>query len=475
MAFDLFDYQEEAVGKAVDALQEGRTPCIVIPTGGGKTAIMAELARISLEQEVPVIAVAHRLEIVRQMQRSFSMHLGKQPQLITKDLTTPERDVTIAMVQTLIRRKHIIQRMQGRLLLLDECHHALSKSWKKLREDLAPFATAGLTATPVQPSGKGLGHKGGFDELIIGPHPEELMERGFLCGYRLIASDMEVDREGLTVRAGDYVVEELQERVKPLSGSIVRDWLEHNPKRHRTIAVGVSVAHAHDLRQLYRDAGISAETVDGKTSSADRDRIFADFRAGRLEVLVACAVIDEGLDVPEATVLQNTRSTRSIRLWRQLVGRVLRKSPGKEEAIIIDHSGSWRDLPLPHERIDWTLEGKAQSARKWNQQVVRDPLTKKVTILTRVVEVKDQLAQVANFGKTPEERREREVKSLQKTIALIERGVVPATMIRQHMRSHEHFEEPELAAIRRIANLPEAWPNWEGWEEAISMAPRPMP
>ena len=83
--------------------------------------------------------------------------------------------------------------------------------------------------------------------------------------------------------------------------------------------------------------------MDGTTPAPERDRIFADFRSGAITVLCACAVVDEGLDVPEATCLQLLRPTRSLRLYRQLIGRVLRPAEGKEEAIIIDHGGSVGD------------------------------------------------------------------------------------------------------------------------------------
>jgi superfamily II DNA or RNA helicase len=154
---------------------------------------------------------------------------------------------------------------------------------------------------------------------------------------------------------GDFRVSDMEAKVVDINGDVVRDWRRFNPEGHRTIAVGVSVLHAYELMRLYREAGITAEAVDGKTPAGERKAIFARFRSGATTVLCACAVIDEGLDVPEATCLQITRPTASIRLYRQLIGRVLRPAPGKTEALIIDHTDNWERMPLPDAVIDWSL------------------------------------------------------------------------------------------------------------------------
>jgi type I site-specific restriction endonuclease len=112
--------------------------------------------------------------------------------------------------------------------------------------------------------------------------------------------------------------------------------------------------------------------VDGNTPKPERAAIFQRFRTGDTTVLCACAVIDEGLDVPEATVLQITRPTASLRLWRQLIGRVLRPAPGKAEALIIDHTDNWRRLPPPDAAMEWKLNAEVQEPREARQLVISD-------------------------------------------------------------------------------------------------------
>jgi superfamily II DNA or RNA helicase len=179
-------------------------------------------------------------------------------------------------------------------------------------------------------------------------------------------------------RGGDFATADMEKRVVEINGDIVRDWRRFNPQSARTICVGVSVEHAHTVAALFRAEGIAAEAVDGKTPKPQRAAIFNRFRNGDTVVLCACAVVDEGLDVPEATVLQITRPTASLRLWLQLLGRVLRPAPGKAEALIIDHTDNWRRLPAPHRTIDWQLNQKEQKPRSAKQAVL-DPDTLEVT------------------------------------------------------------------------------------------------
>ena len=382
MAFELRDYQQALVNEAQEHLRTGGVPCVVAPTGAGKTVLLAELARLALERGERVVTVAHRQEIVLQIVKSLRAHLGTRVgiEVVTAGSTARwNRQITVGMVPTLARRTKHLGALAGCTLLQDECHHAGATSWVRVTEALRPNRRAGLTATPVRPNGSGLGDEGGFTALVLGPHADQLMAMGALCRYRLFAAPKSIDTKGLRKRAGDFATADLERKVIEISGQVVPDFLRFNPERRSTIAVGVSVQHAHQLAALYQAAGISAAVVDGETPTAQRNRIFADFRSGQITVLCACAVIDEGLDVPEATVLQVTRPTASLRLWRQLVGRVLRPAEGKTHAILIDHTDNWRRLPLPDARIEWELNPERQ-AKAERRQLELDPVTQEVVV-----------------------------------------------------------------------------------------------
>jgi DNA repair protein RadD len=356
----------------------------VAPTGAGKTVLMAETARRSLARGERVVAVCHREEIAEQIISAFTHHLGRRTFIDVIRSGSRSRmnaPVTVGMVPTMSRRLERLGALQGATLLMDEAHHAGSNSWDDVTQAIAPGLRCGFTATPIRPNGQGLGDQGGFTRLHVGPHPAELMAMGHLCRYRMFAAEVEVAGRGLSRRSGgDYKTRDLEaaKSAAGINGEIVRDWLRYNPQRLRTIAVGVSVDDCHAMAKRYQASGIAAEVVDGKTPKGIRKAIFQRFREGVTTILCACAVVDEGLDVPEATVLQLTRATHSIRLYRQLCGRVLRTAPGKGMAIIIDHTDNWKRLPPPDYPIEWELFMKRAEQKPGSTQI--NPVSREVEI-----------------------------------------------------------------------------------------------
>ena len=398
--FTLRDYQTRLADSGDAAMLQGQRPCMVAPTGAGKTVILAELARRALARGEQVVVICHREEILTQIVASLQRHLGQQEviaMVTAGSRPRMDRRVVVGMVPTMVRRLKMLEQLRGCTLLADECHHAPSPTWRKVIEAAQPQRFGGLTATPVRPDGKGLGDEEMFDLLINGPEANELMAAGKLCRYRLFAAPHRIDTRGMRKRGGDFAVADMERRVVEIQGEIVRDWRQLNPRAERTICVAVSVDHAHQVAEQFRDEGVAAEAVDGNTPKPERRGIFDRFRAGQITVLCACAVIDEGLDVPEATCLQILRPTASIRLWRQLIGRVLRPAADKPEALIIDHTDNWRRLPPPDAEMNWKLNGEVQEPRKKRSTVI-DPETGEVTegepIETEVKETGAQLVEI---------------------------------------------------------------------------------
>ena len=382
MTFILRADQAALSARIEAALAAGSRPCAVAPTGAGKTVLIAETARLALARRERVVAIAHREEIISQIIASLRRHLG--PHVRIEAITAGCRSryqapVTVGMVPTLARRLPQLAALRGATLLADEAHHMGSTTWGAVTEAIAPGRLCGFTATPVRPDGKGLGDVSAFTELIVGPQPGELMAAGHLCRYRIFAAPRQMDTKGMRKRGGDFTVADMEKRVVEINGDIVSDWRRFNPQGLRTICVGVSVDHAHIVAGLYREEGITAEAVDGTTQKGQRAAIFQRFRSGETTVLCACAVVDEGLDVPEASCLQMTRPTASLRLYRQLVGRVLRPAAGKEEALILDHTDNWRRLPAPDAAIDWQLNQEVQQSKDPQRQLNIDPITNEVT------------------------------------------------------------------------------------------------
>jgi superfamily II DNA or RNA helicase len=343
-------------------------------------------------------------------------------------------------------------------VLVHNCHHIQAKTYQEIIVAMQPAFFAGASATPITPTGAGLG-KFGITKLILGPQPKQLMDDGSLCKYKMFGGDdAVVDTEGVATRGGDYKKEEIEERIVKVQGDFLRDLLHFNPKLHPTITVTISVEHAHRIAEEYKAHGISAEVVIGTTSDRDRDYAFERFTAGDLKVIVSVALIDEGLDLPAATCLQLIRPTRSLRLWKQLIGRVLRTDPSNPDkvALIIDHGNCWRNLPLPHEPIDWTLEGKVKFKKarlhlNVDKEVVEKPEKPERALVAQGDRKEMRELSIEDLY---EQRIQKRVKAAKKNLYLVEAKHFNPAILWPFANSPEGLTGEQRRRVERCLGLP---------------------
>ncbi len=217
------------------------------------------------------------------------------------------------------------------LLVIDEAHHAAADGWTRAMRQW-PGSVVGMTATPWRLSEKeGFEHL--FDDLIRGPQTAELQDRGFLCRSHVIVPPSEQQIAGGTLaRTGDYTEGGIERanRNRPdvMTAGALAFWRKHAIGQP-TIAYAVSVDHAHNLVAIFNDAGIPSAAIVTDTSPEQRNRAIAEFREGRIRVLVNVLVATEGFDLPDASCIIIARPTMSLALYLQMVGRGLRpKSDG---------------------------------------------------------------------------------------------------------------------------------------------------
>lgn len=456
--FNLRDYQHNLSALTVEHMNEGGAPCLVSPTGSGKTVMLAEITRLYRQWGYQVILAAHRNEIIKQLAASCRKHCNEPVGFYTAKRMTEDRGIMVTMMPTLARRREAIPTFRGRVLLLDECHHIQAKTYQEIIREMQPAFFAGASATPITPTGAGLG-KFGITKLILGPQPKQLMDDGSLCKYKMFGGDdAVVDTEGVATRGGDFKKEEIEERIVKVQGDFLRDLLHFNPDLHPTITVTISVEHAHRIAEEYKAQGISAEVVIGTTSDRDRDYAFERFTAGDLKVIVSVALIDEGLDLPAATCLQLIRPTRSLRLWKQLIGRVLRTDPKNPDkvALIIDHGNCWRSLPLPHEPIDWTLEGKVKIKNtkfhlNTEKEVVEKPDKPERLLLARGDRRELRELSIEDLY---EQRIQKRVKSAKRNLYLVEAKNFNPSILWPWASSPEGLSNDQRRRVERCLGLP---------------------
>jgi DNA repair protein RadD len=356
----LRDYQHDTMTRIQAAIEEGHCNLLlVVPTGGGKTVIAAELILRFVTAGKPVLIIVHREELVAQMAEKLDA-LGIDYGIIKAGHPTrPEAPVQIASIQTLHARCVRSSRMEmppAALVVFDEGHHSVANTWRDVAEHYASAGAVifGMTATPCRSDGRGLGNVYGV--LIEGPTISQLVKDGWLVPADYYAP-YEPDLKNVKLVAGDYSESQLAERMNKqhLVGDIVGHYFRLNATRRPTVVFAVNVAHAANITKEFRLHGVLAEIVHGSTPLDERRAILAKLDRGEIDVVVNCMVLTEGWDQPKVSCLILARPTKSLGLFRQMVGRVLRPYPGKENALIIDHAGAVHEHGRVEDDIEWSL------------------------------------------------------------------------------------------------------------------------
>jgi superfamily II DNA or RNA helicase len=388
-------YQVRDVGKLHAATAEGGNPLYVLPTGGGKTVVIAALAAKWEAEGKRSLIIAHRREIVQQTENTL-LKFGVTPRVIAAGTAVVGGDdesdasclTTLAMIPTLARRcaKHLKKKSSdghdGRpyfdppidFVVVDEAHHAVASSYGATLESACSEAKlVGVTATPYRTDGKGLS-RSGFDRIVKGPSISELIKAGFLVQPRLVVQKF-IDTKDVAITRGDYDLAELSEKARAATQSIVDHFLDRAvlPSDNKSSGGGgggkakplevrkalffaVDVTHSKDLHDELVRRGVRAEHIDAKTPVAERDEILAAFRNGSVQALTNCMIATEGFDAPQCSAVVLCRPTLSRTLYMQMVGRGLRSSLGKKDCLFLDCSKLVEAHGLPTDPTHFSLE-----------------------------------------------------------------------------------------------------------------------
>ncbi|RKJ78819.1 DEAD/DEAH box helicase [Pyramidobacter sp. CG50-2] len=350
----LRDYQQRAIVMLYSWLaRNAGNPCIVAPTGSGKSWIIAALCEDILRQwpDSRILILSHVKELLSQDADKIVQAWPDAPVgLYSAGLNHRDVDrITVAGIQSVWRRPKELGKVD--LAIVDEAHlinHSDSGMYRSLLKDLKErnplLRIVGLTATPYR-LGHGLiteGENRIFDGLIEPVTIAELVAGGSLAPLRSKLPAKTLDVEGVHKRGGEYVESELQLAVDTDANNaeIVRETISRAGDRKAWLFFCTGVEHAFHMRDELRQAGIPTATVVGDTPAAERAEILENFKSGQLKALTNVDVLTTGFDYPGIDLLAMCRPTLSPGLYVQMAGRGMRVAEGKADCLVLDFAGN---------------------------------------------------------------------------------------------------------------------------------------
>jgi DNA repair protein RadD len=382
-------YQQSAIARARAEIAVGKKRILLTaPTGSGKMVILSAIIRTST---VPVLFVAHRLELIDQCVDQLARQGVTNVGVLRGDdeRENPSASVQVASIQTLARRK----KPPAELVIVDEAHRACSDSYlEHVFDHYKDAIILGFTASPCRHDGKPLGAL--FEVLIQVATYSELFKRpDWLVAPDCYSAPVQADLSSIGKSHGDFEETALGEVMSQnlLVGNLLEHWLklagrhpvvarpalvENIPKsvrshgdlipgefvegeRRRTFIFAVNIRHSQAICARFAAAGVRIAHLDGTTPEDERRRVLKALRAGELECVSNCNLFLEGVDAPEVKCVVMARPTWSLVLHLQSCGRIFRPWRGIRP-LILDHAGNWDRHGPPHADRIWSLKNVAE-------------------------------------------------------------------------------------------------------------------
>ncbi len=343
----LRDYQMNMVKSISKSIQDGNRKLLVYgPTGCGKTIISKFICESIVKRGKTVMFTVPRRKLAIQTQEKF----GRGNVLMGADSIDNNDAVTIASVNTLHSRKH---KKHYDYIIIDEVHHAhdsafvdyIMETWKK-------SIIIGLSATPIDQRGYLLE---GWDCVIKEVTMRQLVDEKFLVDFEIFSTLLAPATEALREVDGDYSMQDAGDvaSTQIIIKDVVQRW-EEFAKKKKTLVFACNIKHAEILRDSFREYNYTAECIHSKMPDKEIQKIFDWFANGNITILINVDMATFGFDEPSIECLLFARPTKSLRLYKQMIGRGSRIFEGKEHCIMIDGANVLADCGMPLDEIKFT-------------------------------------------------------------------------------------------------------------------------
>lgn len=353
---------------------------MVLPTGAGKTFTLCDIAITAINKGHKVLCLMHRRGLVDQMIERFAECGLDSGCIMAGKETDFDKQCQIASLWTYVRRMNLDALEMNRwfipasVVLVDEAHHVLSKTYQKVLKNYENAFVIGCTATPTLSTGAGLGNY--FDGMVNVVSMDELLaEKHLVPG--VYYGPTEPDLTKLKIVQGDFDKKGLDEKVnKPqIIGDVVENWLKLAHDK-QTMVFAINRKHGKALCREFEKHGIMAEYLDAHSDDDLRNEVLDRFRSRTTQVICQVALYTEGTDIKEIECLVIARPTRSLGLHRQILGRGARPNNGKESFLVLDHGGNVKRLGFYEDEVAWTLDGKPNATK------IKKPRKKEKRLMT---------------------------------------------------------------------------------------------
>lgn len=352
----LRDYQEESINSIYEYWdkEKGKHPLISMPTGSGKSVVIAEFCRRTCVNwpDVRIVCVTHSRELVDQNEKELREHY--------KDASTgvycaglnrkqTQARITFASIQSVYN--HVFDLGKKHIVIIDEAHRIPRKvqtQYGRFLEDMKfgnpNFVVIGLTATPYRLD-SGLLHEGEdrlFDGICYEVEMQRLIDAGYLVPIISKGGIKEIDLSNVHIKMGEYKKDELEKAADDpaLIKSAVAEIIKYGEKRRAWLIFASGVKHAEHVADEFRTLGIDCEVVVGTTPTAERDDILFRFKTGKLRCVINVGVLTTGFNNPCCDLIALLTATKSTGLYVQMVGRGSRTYHGKEDCLLLDFGGN---------------------------------------------------------------------------------------------------------------------------------------
>ena len=368
MAMTLRPYQAEAKDAILHEWDEGRKrTLLVLPTGCGKTIVLAKVAEDQVEQGGRVLIMAHRGELLDQAADKVKQVTGidcAYEKAGTSALGSM-LPITVGSVQSLCQEKRLQMFPPDyySALIVDEAHHCLSDSYQRVLNYFEGANVLGVSATPDRGDKRNLGNY--FDSQAYEYTMTQAIREGYLCPVKAQMIPLELDISDVSMSNGDYSIGDIGTALEPYLRQIAQEIAWHYADR-KTVVFLPLIHTSQTFCALLNEMGVPAAEVNG--NSTDRAEILRDFEAGRYSVLCNSMLLTEGWDCPAVDCIVVLRPTKVRSLYQQMVGRGMRLFPGKTELVLLDFL--WMTERHDLCRPSALISKDAEIAAKIDQQVM---------------------------------------------------------------------------------------------------------